>query len=209
MKSVRRIVSLISVIIAIFASSCMLDLEFEDTSIESETEQMIQNILDAVEAQDRDALKALFSENAKKNTDLDAGIDYLFDYVQGEDILYTGETWEEMPAGHTSTNKSEGKRRAKVERYTRFMVDEEPYIIFIIFSPIDEFTPDDVGLNALRITRDAYMIENYYEKHLVGEGEDAEWVEGIMYGNGLTQMSEGIFVPDGTIENYLGVVVTE
>ena len=60
-----------------------LDLE---TSFEKrETEKMAKAIVTALENRDRDALRNLFSVNAKEKTkDLDSGITYLMQFYQGK-----------------------------------------------------------------------------------------------------------------------------
>lgn len=199
----KKLFLIFSLIGALFLTSCN-PLRSSDLS----SDKMMLSVIDAIEARDREALKGLFSEYIKQNTNLDAGIDYLFDYVQGEDIVYDEEA-NDMPVAGAMSHYGEGQACTEVRRYYRISVDGESYIIYIVYYSVNDLEPEKEGLHALRITSDAYMIENYYKKELLGSGDDMQWHEYVGYGDGLNQMSEGIFVPNGTIENFVGVLVTE
>ena len=65
-------------------------LFYDDTEI---AESALKQILDSIKNQDEEALKSVFSKNALAEAeDIDGGVEYLFEFVQGNVTSYEFET---------------------------------------------------------------------------------------------------------------------
>lgn len=113
------------------------------------TDNKLAQIVDAMNNRDKEALKALFSEQALEEAEsLDDNIDYLFDFIQ-DDI----ESWERSggPAiyevVHYGQNTKESKTIYNV--YTK----ENEYLLFLLEYTIDTAHAENVGLFMLQIIK--------------------------------------------------------
>lgn len=123
---------------------------------ESRNATGIQKIIDALNAKDREAMKAAFSSSALDEAqDMEDGIDYLFalipEEIQGYTVGTHGED-ESLKHGH----------RTVVEN-ANYTVSTElgEYVFFLMEYTIDTDVPENIGIYALRACREEYK-EQYF-----------------------------------------------
>ena len=123
-------------------------LFYDDTEI---AESALEQILDSIKNQDEEALKSVFSKNALiEAEDMDSGIEYLFDFVQGNVTSYDFRT------GPGSDGLIEnGNRWEKLVSWFNVVTDKEKYVFFILQYSVDTFDPDNVGVYSLRVVKEA------------------------------------------------------
>jgi hypothetical protein len=110
----------------------------------------LKAVLTAIEQKDGDALKSEFSKKALSEAeDIDGGIEYLFELVQGDIV-----SWEEE-----SLLSSDSLRYGKVKKnYKVWFVlstTKDTYIFFFSDYYKDTINPDNQGMYALRAFREA------------------------------------------------------
>ena len=121
-------------------------LFYDDTEI---AESALEQILDSIKNQDEEALKSVFSKKALVEAeDIDGGVAYLFDFVQGNVISYDFETG---PGSYESIEN--GKRWEKLFTWFNVVTDQEEYVFFILQYSEDTFDPDNVGVYSLRVVK--------------------------------------------------------
>lgn len=119
-----------------------------NSSEDKQADFRMEQILDALKNQDKDALKALFSEQALSEAeDFDGSVDYLFEFFQGEVESCERDKWsfgEEFDHGKTSE---------MLRSWYTVTTDEDQYIFFIIDYTTDTINPDNEGLYTLRVIK--------------------------------------------------------
>ena len=128
----------------------------EVMSNEERAAALVEEIVSAFNAGDREAMRALFSEKAQSECeDLDDQIDQMFSFIQGEIV-----SWE-MDDGFSSSRSIEyGDERLMIRPGADLETESNSYCFFIISYPIDTMTPENQGL---------YMLEVYEASY------DGEW----------------------------------
>lgn len=101
----------------------------------------MDQIVSAVKDKDREAIKSLFSQKAlDEANDIDSGIDYLFDFIQG-DI----ESWEREKL--TSEQSIDyGKKSEMIASWYIINTEYDKYLFIIIDYSIDTIEPQNAGL---------------------------------------------------------------
>ena len=123
----------------------------------------IEQILELVENQDKNALREMFSNQVLNEVnDFDERLDALFQYVQG-----SVQTWESTGAYGGSDAKNAdgtGNRKKETESTYVFTTSEQEYRIAIYEVIIDTANPDNVGIYSLCIisTKDDQNSEFVY-----------------------------------------------
>lgn len=110
-------------------------------------ETRFQNIIEALENNDKEGLKNMFSPSALKEADdIDGDIEYLMKFYQGK-----VESKEDSRQG--SDSKNNGERTSELKCFYRVTTDEDKYIVFFIDQLVDTKNPDNVGLYMLQIIK--------------------------------------------------------
>jgi hypothetical protein len=163
---IKRIVVFITISVMFFASACLGREPTMFSNDDTKAETRMEQIIEAVGNRDKDALRAMFSEQALKDAeDLDERMDWLFDFVDG-DIVF----WKQN-IGSVNASNSHGIK-TKESRYWFFVnTDAEEYTFQLVEYTVDTEHPENVGL---------YMLQVYKPKDVSKEeiGRD-EWCAGI------------------------------
>ena len=108
-----------------------------------------QDIIDAIQNKDNEAIVGMFSVNALNEADdIEGGADYLFDFFQG-DVVST------KAASQTSGSNHNGEKYQKVRCMYIVTTSECKYIVFYTDILQDTEDPDNVGLYMLQIIKEA------------------------------------------------------
>ena len=118
----------------------------DDTKI---AENAVGRILDSIKERDREGLKSVFSKNALTEAeDMEGGIEYLFEFVQGNVTSYT---LDRGPISDLSTEY--GDRQEELKSWFYVITDKEKYVFFILQYSEDTFDPDNVGVYSRRVVK--------------------------------------------------------
>jgi len=110
----------------------------------------MQQMLETLENNDKYALKAMFSKKAiDEADDIDGGIDYLFDFFQGN-----VESCKSGGFGFESGYRNGGKIVLSKSRYT-VTTDDDTYLFFILDYTEYETNPDNKGFYTLHVIKKA------------------------------------------------------
>lgn len=121
-------------------------------------DQMMENIVAALDSGDADALKALFSKTALEEAiDIDQQISNLLMFYEGELDSFKG--------FNSSSNDIEHGKNVKKQIIGQYQLttDKETYRIIYYFNVIDEENPDKVGLSLLEVVTDELYQENDFD----------------------------------------------
>ena len=114
----------------------------------------VEQILTAIKDKDSKAIKSLFSKKALiEANDFDDGIDYFFDFIQG-DI----DSWEKHGWAYDGSIKS-GKKSMIIRLGVTISTDKDDYALSVIDYNMDTTNPDNEGVYMLHITRMADMAK--------------------------------------------------
>ena len=211
MKLYMMIIVLIS---SLMLTSCTRFLPAFESLVESDeekSEKIVNEIIEVINSRDREELKKLFTDVAIQETDIEAGIDYLFDYLPDQEIIFIPD--EEQPSvlrgGNTFGSTEDGKRLERITDEFLVTIAEESYVLYFLYYSINEKQEGMQGLHYLRITREKYIIENDTETEKFGKGDEAYYKDVITYSACHNEVDAGIFVPDGIQTNFMGIVITE
>jgi len=148
---------------------------FDDSN--TKADRRLKQILEVIKAQDKDALKKMFSKQALNETnDFDDKLDALFYYVQG-----SIQTWESTGGYSGSDEKNidgTNNRRKKIQAAYIFTTSEQEYRIAIYEFTVDTANPNNIGLYSFCVI--SSCDDNYSEFTFWGNGE-----AGINIGKGL------------------------
>ena len=135
-----------------------LQLDASTPSEEKEVESMMQQIVAALDARDKGALRDLFSEKTLSEADdMDAGLDYIMDTYQGMSQTYeaNGNDIQDHygSPGRTKHIIADGEIETTVTTYTIFFEDHM----------IDEADSEAVGLTFIKLIEED-LRENENER---------------------------------------------
>ena len=121
-------------------------------SEEKRADTRMSQIVSAIKANDKEALKSLFSKKALDEADnIDNEVDDLFDFIQG-DI----DSWE-MPNGWASSEKIDYGKRSLMIRFTiKINTDKDEYEIYVFDYSKDTINPDNQGVYMLEASKSSY-----------------------------------------------------
>lgn len=179
----KKFLILFFIVTILLLSSCSLGgsrtkMLFKDND-DKKAEARLKEVIEALENQDKDALKAMFSEKALDEADdFDGSMDNLFDFFQGE-----VDSWEK-PSGPTVFESNDyGHKTKKVSSYYYVNTDKQKYFFLLRDYPVDTDHPNNVGL---------YML-------LVVKAEDEEKIwdgdQKILYDGDKKIPRVGIYIP--------------
>lgn len=109
----------------------------------------LEEVIEALNNQDKDTLKGLFSKKALDEVDnFDDSTDYLFDFFQGE-----ANSWEKSGGPTVFESNSHGHKTKEVSSYYYVNTDKQKYFFLLRDYPVDTDHPDNVGLYMLLVVR--------------------------------------------------------
>lgn len=134
-------------------TSCSLGGGNMQKTSNQKAENRLEQIINGIQNHDGDALKALFSVNAiKESKDIDECINYMFEYFQGTIQSYS---WGDNTIGPISDiSVNHGKKKVELKSWFSVITDEEKYMFFTLDYPQDTFDSDNVGLYTLRVVKE-------------------------------------------------------
>ena len=148
----KKISLLLTVIVFLFTSCSLGDSIVKDKSDSELVQNRLEELLKAIQNQDRQKIIDIFSVNAiLESKNMDESLDYLFDHFHGTVKSYD---WGDNTTGPISDELIErGKRKVELKSWFEIITDEEKYIFFLLDYPKDEFDANNVGLYSLRIVK--------------------------------------------------------
>lgn len=179
----KLMISSILILSMLFLSSCslggsrteMLNKDSDDKKADARLEQVIE----AIKSQDKDALKAIFSKQALNEADdFDGRVEYLFGFIQGKI-----DSWKKSDGPTVYDSNDYGHEKKEVSSYYYVNTDKQKYFFLLRDYPVDTDHPNNVGL---------YML-------LVVKAEDEEKIydgdQKILYDGNKKLSHAGIFIP--------------
>jgi len=154
------IAGILSFLLMIFPWSGTLLSLYQSASFPGE-KVVIQNIVDAINARDIDAIEAMFSLDTKQNTaNLRGNIGALIDAVDGEIISET------QHSGYASDESGTGKAISRRSWARRLKTAMQTYILDISWTIVNTSAPREVGLNSLTLsdTQGNILVTTYHPK---------------------------------------------
>lgn len=153
----------------------MLDKDDDDKNADARFEEVIK----ALENQDKDTLQAMFSKQALDDSDdFESDLDDLFDFFQGD-----VDTWEKSDGPTVFESYDYGHNIKEVSSYYYVNTDKQKYFFLLRDYPVDTEHPNNVGL---------YMIL------LVKAEDEANIWDGdqkIIYDGNKKLSRAGIYIP--------------
>jgi len=120
-------------------------------------EARLEQIIDAINSKDRDAIIAMFSEKALSEAeDIDGGIDYLLSLFEN-DI----ESWKRL-VGSVDEKNDHGHREKRSSYVFTVYSGEKEYRVAICEDTVDTDHPENVGVYYITATNDTDEKPNYY-----------------------------------------------
>ena len=156
-KMKRLLLFVTSVVLAFGLTSCSgigreFDLFRNDEAI---ADEYCEEIIDALENQDTDKLKSMFSTSALAEAEnIDEGLAYVMDFFQGETTLIDGgcSTYESV---------DHGEKTIELDCMYWVTTDKDEYFILFVYDDVDTENPDNVGLYMLQIMKASEREEKY------------------------------------------------
>lgn len=139
----------------------------------------LEEVIEALDNQDKDAMKALFSEQAlNESSDFDVNMNQLFEFFQGK-----VDSWEKSSGPSVFTSIDNGHKTKRINSYYFVNTDKQKYFFLLTDHSVDTNNSDNVGL---------YLI-------LVVKAEDEEkiWDENqkILFDGNKELSRVGIYLP--------------
>ena len=115
----------------------------------------MEQVVEVINNEDVEAIKALFSQKALDETeDFEGNAAYLFDFIDG-----TIDTWEK-PSGPTVFESiQDGNKVKEIHSYYLVNTENQEYFFLLVDYPVDTDHPENVGLYTLLVVRE----EDHYE----------------------------------------------
>ena len=156
MKKMKRLLFILtSVVLSFGLTSCSVMgrgfLYFRND--EAIADDYCEEIIDALENQDTDELKSMFSTSALAEAeDIDEGLAYVMDFYQGE-------TQSVDLAVATSESVDHGEKTIQLICSVDVTTEEEDYLVFFVYTDVDTENPDNIGLYMLQIMKQSDVEE--------------------------------------------------
>lgn len=121
-----------------------------------ESEYWYSKIIDALNAKDREAVKAAFSSSALDETgDIEDGIDYLFALIPDE----IQDCVEDKRI--TSTSRKDGHNKEDMKTWYIVSTESNTYAFFLLENTIDNEQPENLGIYTLRACKEEDKAEHF------------------------------------------------
>ncbi|WBW98150.1 DUF5104 domain-containing protein [Oceanirhabdus sp. W0125-5] len=149
----KFIISSILILSMLFLSSCSVGCSrtgrlFKDND-DKKAEARLKEVIEALENQDKDALKVVFSEKALDEADdFDDSMDNLFDFFQGE-----VDSWKKSSGPTVFESNNNGHKIKEVSSYYYVNTDKKKYFFLLEDYPVDTEHPNNVGLYMLLVVK--------------------------------------------------------
>ena len=149
----KLIISSILILSILLLSSCSLGglrtAMLNNSDDEENARARLEAVIEALESQDKEALKEMFSEQALSDAeDFDDNLDKIFVFFQGE-----VDSWEK-PSGPTVFESNDyGHVTKLVNSYYYVTTDKQKYFFLLREYPVDTDHPDNVGLYLLLVVK--------------------------------------------------------
>ena len=177
----KIILSSILIISMLFCSSCsmlgsrieMLNKSNDDENADTRLEQ----VLETIKNQDKDALRALFSKQALDEVDdFDAEADSLFTFIQEGTI-----TWESTDSLTVHETNDYGHKTKEVSSYYYVNTDKQKYYFLLEDNPVDTDHPNNVGLYMLLVVKADDRLKVYDQDQKILYNGDQEITHAGVY----------------------------
>lgn len=148
--------SLSEVIFKMLEKSNSSDLEensrtdmLNESNNEEKADARLEEIIKAINDEDRESLKLIFSEHALTEAeDIDGRIDYLFNFVEGNI-----ESWETIVHGATSEAINNGSKVKSSMSWYYADTPNQKYLIFFVEYIDDTGNPSNIGVYMLQVIK--------------------------------------------------------
>lgn len=128
--------------------------------------ERFEALIDAIQARDGDAVRALFSKNVLRETgNLEDAIPALFDYFQGKMLSY--DDWGAMS---THAKKNDGEYWKSYDCTYDLETTQDKYRLAMEFITVDTADKDNAGIRSLYIIR--FADDTDQERAYRGDGND-------------------------------------
>ncbi|WBW98158.1 DUF5104 domain-containing protein [Oceanirhabdus sp. W0125-5] len=146
---IKKIIFLLFLSSAFVFSSCSFGSGRRLVSSEDKkADARIEQILEAIKAKDEGAIKALFSKQALVEIDdFDYGVDYLFDFFQGDVESWKRDKWS------SDESIEKGKKSVMLRYWYTVSTNKEKYMFFVIDFTEDTINSNNAGLYTLRVIK--------------------------------------------------------
>ena len=175
MKNCISSLSTLSLILicVVFLNSCgtLMSLVFGNMKTDQEiTQEQLGKVLDAIENEDSNALKALFAKSAlNKLENFDASIEQLFDYYEG-----IHKPVEEQYNTVRSQSQNYGMYQTYYETSYAVSTNITTYRIAFLYYFVDDYDSDNIGIHSLYIIKEADYPEPEYTYR--GDGKNTHGI---------------------------------
>lgn len=143
------LVGLILILASGSLCGCSMRKSFLMMDDESIANRQFEKLIDAIQTQDIDAVRALFSKNALKEAEnLDESIRHLFDYFQGELVSYNN--WG---GPGVKAEMEYGDYQEVYDATYDFETAQDKYRLWMEIITVDTTDADNVGIRSLYIIR--------------------------------------------------------
>lgn len=152
MKKTLLLLLIIGLILILASGSlcgCSMRKSFLMMDDESIANKQFEKLIDAIQTQDINTLKSLFSKNALKEAEnLDESIRHLFDYLQGELVSYNN--WG---GPGVKAEMEYGDYQEVYDATYDFETAQDKYRLWMEIITVDTTDADNVGIRSLYIIR--------------------------------------------------------
>ncbi|QUH29776.1 DUF5104 domain-containing protein [Vallitalea guaymasensis] len=157
-------ISFILIFNMLVLSSCSLvDIRLKmlnEVDDEAIANARLEEVIEALENQDKDTLKALFSKQAlDESNDFDINMNQMFEFFQGE-----VDSWEKSSGPSASTSNNHGHKTKQINSYYFVNTDKQKYFFLLHDNSVDTDNSDNVGLYLLLIVK-AEDREKIYDEN--------------------------------------------
>lgn len=118
---------------------------------EKRAEARMEQIILAIEGNDKESLRSLFSKKAiEEASDFDNGTISLLDFIQGDIKSCERNSWA------SDESIEYGKRSLMIRSSYKIKTDEEEYFFFVVDYNVDTIDPDNEGIYMLQVRTSGY-----------------------------------------------------
>jgi len=176
-------ISSILILSMLLLGSCSLGGSRTDmlnnSSDEEKAKARLEAVIEALENQDKEGLKAMFSEQALSDADdFEGNLDNIFVFYQGKVI-----SWEKSSGPTVFESNDHGHVTTQVSSYYYVTTDKQKYFFLLREYPVDTDHPENVGLYLL-------LVVKAEDEEKIYDGEQK-----IMFDGKTRILRAGIYIP--------------
>lgn len=178
---IKRIFGFLLIASILFLGACSLGGSrvqmLNKDNDEGKANDRLEQIIDAIKNQDKDSLKKMFSQQAEDiAVELDAQIDYLFEYIQG-----SIKSWDDQVGSVNESTNNGYIVKSSGYSYT-VKTEKQEYLFYLVECIENTDHPENVGLYVLQVMK------------LEDKGEH-------FHGGGPKSLPAGIDIPTANMDN--------